>query len=455
MNNITQKIKSKNWDNRVQRPGFLQSKQIVAKAVCREIALVDNVFIFNKSNIWVENSALYDTDFTDYLFTDAFPKAFDKDKYWTKEIFNQLEKSAKDLDVLCFELKETNWNNVNKDQKLIFLKKYVDVLIDIQKYYAFAVPLTNYCERIIKENDESLLDFAVQFELLDVDRLNKSLFLIKEAQERGEKNDALIDIHVDKFGWIKTNYNIVEQYTKTDVLKEIKSDIHIFKPLDVPESKFRHIVTGLQIGIYLRNRMKELSQQIWFYYDGFAEHLAADLGISREDYLQLTYKEVISSVENNKLVVSNEEIKLRHQGFVVGMLDNEDILLTGAIVKELFNHYNNHDVQGINQFTGNIACKGFVKGIVKVVKDISSLKKLNEGDVLVTSMTTPDFIVGMKIASAFITDEGGLSCHAAIVSREMKKPCIIGTKIATKVLKDGDLVEVDANTGVVKIIKKV
>ena len=59
----------------------------------------------------------------------------------------------------------------------------------------------------------------------------------------------------------------------------------------------------------------------------------------------------------------------------------------------------------------------------------------------------------MKLASAFVTDFGGITCHAAIVSREMKKPCIIGTKIATQVLKDGMEVEVDADNGVVKIIK--
>jgi phosphoenolpyruvate synthase/pyruvate phosphate dikinase len=55
----------------------------------------------------------------------------------------------------------------------------------------------------------------------------------------------------------------------------------------------------------------------------------------------------------------------------------------------------------------------------------------------------------------FVTNEGGLLSHAAIVARELKKPCIIGTKIATKVLKDGDLVEVNADTGVVTILKKV
>ena len=59
----------------------------------------------------------------------------------------------------------------------------------------------------------------------------------------------------------------------------------------------------------------------------------------------------------------------------------------------------------------------------------------------------------MKKASAFVTDEGGVTCHAAIISREMRKPCIIGTKVATQLLKDGDMVEVDANSGFVKILK--
>ena len=68
-------------------------------------------------------------------------------------------------------------------------------------------------------------------------------------------------------------------------------------------------------------------------------------------------------------------------------------------------------------------------------------------------MTTPDYIPAMKKAAAFVTDEGGITCHAAIIAREMKKPCIVGTKIATQILHDGDLVEVDADKGVVRIIK--
>jgi len=69
-------------------------------------------------------------------------------------------------------------------------------------------------------------------------------------------------------------------------------------------------------------------------------------------------------------------------------------------------------------------------------------------------MTHPEFLPMMRKAVAFVTDEGGITCHAAIVAREMKRPCIIGTKNATKVLKDGDMVEVDAEKGIVKILKK-
>lgn len=104
--------------------------------------------------------------------------------------------------------------------------------------------------------------------------------------------------------------------------------------------------------------------------------------------------------------------------------------------------------------TGVIGSKGYAKGNVRLVlyrEDIGALKK---GELLVTEMTTPDFIPAMTKAAAFITDEGGLTCHAAIIAREMKKPCVIGTKIATKILKDGDMVEVDANKGIVNVLRK-
>ncbi len=91
--------------------------------------------------------------------------------------------------------------------------------------------------------------------------------------------------------------------------------------------------------------------------------------------------------------------------------------------------------------------------MVKIVLSSTDFAKFNKGDILVASMTRPEYVPVMKKAKAIITDEGGITCHAAIVSRELNIPCIIGTKNATRILQDGDEVEVDANNGTIKIIK--
>lgn len=107
----------------------------------------------------------------------------------------------------------------------------------------------------------------------------------------------------------------------------------------------------------------------------------------------------------------------------------------------------------IQVIKGRSAFLGKVEGEVFVLKSIANSNKIKHGQILVSPMTTPDMMVAINKCAAIVTDEGGITCHAAIVSRELKKPCIIGTKIATKVLKDGDLVEVDAERGIIRILK--
>lgn len=103
---------------------------------------------------------------------------------------------------------------------------------------------------------------------------------------------------------------------------------------------------------------------------------------------------------------------------------------------------------------GTPAYRGSARGIVRLVFNKNDMHKVQNGDILVSDATTPNFLPAMKKASGFVTDEGGITSHAAIVAREMRKPCIVGTKIATKVLTDGDLIEVDSIKGIVRILKK-
>ncbi|MBU2545500.1 hypothetical protein KKC65_03580 [Patescibacteria group bacterium] len=103
---------------------------------------------------------------------------------------------------------------------------------------------------------------------------------------------------------------------------------------------------------------------------------------------------------------------------------------------------------------GSPAYKGKAGGLVRVILYRKDLGKIKKGEILVTPMTEAFYTPYLKRVEGIITNEGGITCHAAIISREMKIPCIIGTRNATKILETGDLVEVNANDGIVKIIKK-
>lgn len=112
------------------------------------------------------------------------------------------------------------------------------------------------------------------------------------------------------------------------------------------------------------------------------------------------------------------------------------------------------------ELKGVAANPGKVRGIARILEANNVIqtrevrKSFKKGEILVTQMTQPNVIDIASKAAALVTDEGGMLSHAAIISRELKIPCIVGTHFATQVIKDGDYVEVDANNGMIKILQK-
>src|SRR5581483_8297887 len=94
------------------------------------------------------------------------------------------------------------------------------------------------------------------------------------------------------------------------------------------------------------------------------------------------------------------------------------------------------------ELKGFSAKRGVVRGIARIILSSKDFSRLGPGEILITTMTSVDFVPVMQRSAGFITNEGGIMSHAAIVAREMNKPCIIGTKVATQALRDGDLIEV-------------
>lgn len=177
-----------------------------------------------------------------------------------------------------------------------------------------------------------------------------------------------------------------------------------------------------------------------------SERVDLDLG----HLSMLTYKELENILIESEIGVNRGESVTRFKQSCFIFLKN-NLTITNDV--DIINKFVSKS-ESIFELRGFVAFKGKARGVVRIIVGESDFNRVREGDVLVASTTRPDFLPVMKKTVAFITNEGGVLSHAAIVARELKKPCIIGTKIATKVLKDGDLVEVDANLGTVTILEK-
>jgi phosphohistidine swiveling domain-containing protein len=145
----------------------------------------------------------------------------------------------------------------------------------------------------------------------------------------------------------------------------------------------------------------------------------------------------------------------RVNGFMLFKRNGELICASGADIARYAAEIGFEKKESMGkEVKGTIGSKGKATGRVRIVLVEGDLSKVSDGDVLVALTTNPAYTPAMSKAVAFVTDQGGITCHAAIVAREMGKPCIVGTQNATKVLKEGDLIEVDGDSGTVRKLQE-
>lgn len=145
-------------------------------------------------------------------------------------------------------------------------------------------------------------------------------------------------------------------------------------------------------------------------------------------------------------------LKERYQSCLLYFDNGKQKVITGTKINNLEKLIYKAATKGKKEVKGLSAYKGIAVGKVRVVLDPHHIGVFNKGDILVTGMTRPEFLPLLKRASAVITDAGGILCHAAISAREFKIPCIVGTQVATTILKEGDTVQVNADKGTVILI---
>lgn len=224
--------------------------------------------------------------------------------------------------------------------------------------------------------------------------------------------------------------------------------------IEQDQNKFKKVVKVLG---ELRLKLRRESEIIFYLFLGImAKELARRNGLKMSELYLYTNEEFFNLVFKKKKV-HNRIVEERAKGYVCVALNGKYKIYTGAIYKKIYDKLVS-SAKKVKELKGMPAMRGKVKGMVRLIihnkKNISrDVEKFKKGEILVTEMTRPGTIMACRRAAAIITDEGGITSHAAIISRELKIPCIIGTHNATQALKTGDMVEVDANKGIIKIIK--
>jgi phosphohistidine swiveling domain-containing protein len=278
----------------------------------------------------------------------------------------------------------------------------------------------------------------------------KALELIN--RDRGLK--LAFEEHIKTYSWIQIHSFLGKEILVEDLIEQMT---HLETQSQNAEQKipdgFKFFSEMASKISYLRQAGAEYSSVSGQIVLPHLKKIAASLNLGYRELLDLEPKEVIDAL-NGKFdaQAAVEERKGENWCIFANDRSETEIIDDQENIDELVKKMIPIHKESGNVIKGQIGNKGVATGRAKVILGNLEFDKLKPGDVLVTTMTTPDFVILMQKSCAIVTDIGGLLCHAAIMSRELGKPCIIGTKHATKILKDGDLVEVDANKGIVKII---
>ena len=280
----------------------------------------------------------------------------------------------------------------------------------------------------------------------------------------------------DRFHWIKNNYynihycdaeefyneacGIVEDADRNktlvkELLKEKKEELEAIR------EERQQLIDSLALSGFIRNMLdiarlfskwKDIRKSGVYigmhYFNSFLGEIAKRSGYKKEE-LTFTVFDEIESILLEKRDIRKEIAKRKDKCFFAITPEGYSII-SGTDANTYFRYGDSAENEGVTEIKGVVASPGYARGRVRIIRKTHEMNDFKAGEILVANQTTPEFVPIMKKAAAIVTEQGGITSHAAIVSRELKKPCIIGTKVATSVLMNGETVEVDANKGVVR-----
>lgn len=415
----------------------------------------------------IVNGREFYSEENDRCVLDAW-RSLDNNNFFT-EFIKRIKNSVRITRKRADRLKNLNCNILGNEKLFglyrreikAYIRSYVPMMMRPDDYL-----FAKLSETAGQERAERITDAAA--------KINKKTYY---SAERSEFLNSVINGdmqgYLDKYEWITSPLGkraeplTEERYLKRvngltpsaacEKLQEIKK-LHrrdcgyrkrVMRGLTEDERKLFDTISEF---IYLRTCTAENSDRYFYYIrKNILGVIAERLHVPEEVLLLMSVEEVLKAEHTFKL--SPREIAKRKSGELITIRDGMcSFFYTGksyALLKKLLADEN---VSGGAVLEGKIACMGEVSAKVKIVNNLSQADDFEEGCILVTTMTVPEITSALDKACGIITDEGGITCHAAIIAREYAVPCLVGTKNATSVLKDGMFVKLDCINGKVIIV---
>ncbi len=390
------------------------------------------------------------------------------------------------------DLKSLNYKGLSDEfEKFndLYIKSFIPGMTRPEDYLIYKLEKELIEEKFKKEDIEHIFSkistcpnhFPLSYSEEPLDLLKIAL-----AVKQGNDIEKLINEHISKYSWIKGPVEFedtafskedylarLDNLLKTNIEEKIENIIKVRRNNDIEyetilkqyqfTDRIKKLINAIRNFIFLRTYTTEYSDHLFYIgrHTIFKE-ISNRTNIDNQDLIMLDDKEILNILNNEGRM--SEEIKIilenRKKGFAMVWINgnvetifgDESLELQNEIAKSYKTLSNEENILNEKVISGSVANRGKVRGIARVLNTYRDIYKVEKGDIIVATMTTPDYVQAMEKAAGFITDEGGITCHAAILSREFDVPCIVGTVNGTKEIKDGKMIELDAYNGKVYIL---
>lgn len=364
---------------------------------------------------------------------------------------------------------------------LALFKKFTDIYRTVWHEAIFLDSFDYYGEEILREainkekkningNDLEILLTPPEPSFLQKERIGllKLAKIILKKKISQNKIDKYLESIVANYYWLQNDFAKVHYLNQRHFLKKIQEIIREKKKLQEEKEmrkwleklgsrkkkilrkykfskEFVNVVHFLAILGNFRDARKSYNQMAENTLRKIAEEFSRRLGLEINTVEYMFHWEIKDVFKLTKQRIS--EIESRSRGWLYFITGPDKFLAIKGKQAAKLNAYLKEQISRRVELKGMPAYAGIAEGEVKIIKSQNDFYKMKRGNVLVAPNTRPEFLPVMKIASAIVTEEGGLTCHAAIVSRELKIPAVVGVQGAISVLKDEDKIRVDSNIG--------